>query len=131
MKAGIVDHVPECFYCKNLAPCGQYHFFHVFPTYTKAPAADTGYHLVFGLVLRASRNAEFAKMLNACHFVSGSAVIFCDFCFDNNLRIKFAGNNEIGRLVKSLDPFRAFRFADAYSSFRKNILYGRLKTISY
>ncbi len=78
------------------------------PADPKATTTDTGDDLVFRVIFGATSKAQFAEMLNARNLVAGRAVILGDFRLDNDLRVEFAGNDEVRRLVKTFDSFRPF-----------------------
>ena len=78
-KAGLFNKPIERFEGKDLAPCGDDHFLHVFPTDPEAASADAGDDFIFRRVFGSSCQAQFAEVLDSGTLslaVPSSSVIF-------------------------------------------------------
>ena len=100
---GTFNNTVQGFRSKDLALCCEDHLFHVLPTDAKATSADTCNDLIFWVVFGASGKAQFAEMLNARHLIARCTIVFSDLRLYDDLRIEFAGNDEIRRLVETFD----------------------------
>src|SRR5712664_2981479 len=99
---------------KDFSARGNKQLFHVFPALLESPARYACYYVVTRpLRSCAVAHAQGVKMLDARHLVAGRAVVFRQFCLDHNLGIEFIGDDEVGRLLESLDPLGTICFPGA------------------
>lgn len=108
-KPCMLDELIKRLKCEYLAPSCEDHLFHIFTTNAETSSADAGDDLIFWVVCRPTRQTQFSEVLNAGHLIPSGAVIFGNLRFNDNLRVKLARNNEIGRLIEPLDTFRPLR----------------------
>ena len=97
LKPCMFDELIERLEREYLASGRKDHFFHVFTTNAETSSAYAGDDLIFWVVCRPTGKAQFAEVLNASHLVPSRAVVFGNLRFDDDLGVKLAGNNEIGR----------------------------------
>jgi hypothetical protein len=65
-------------------------------------------------------------MLNARNLVAGRSIVLSDLCFDNDLRIELARDNEVRRLIKSRKTLGPFGLPIADPGIAQYRFYGRL-----
>jgi hypothetical protein len=109
LKPCMLDELIKRLEREYLASGREDHLFHVFTTNAETAPAYAGDDLIFWVVCRPTGKTQFSEVLNTSHLVPSGAVIFGNLRFNDNLQVKLARNNEIGRLIESLDTFRPLR----------------------
>lgn len=113
-----------------LASGREDHLFHVFTTNAEAASAYAGDDLILWVVCRPTGKTQFSEVLNASHLVPSCAVVFGNLRFNNDLWVKLARNDEIGRLIEPLDTFRPFCFTVTDAGLGQHVLDGRFKAVT-
>ena len=88
---------------KHFPPGCDNHLLHIFPAHAEAASTDAGNNLIFRIIRTPACKAQLTEVLNTGYLISGRTVIFGDLCFDDDLGIEFAGDDEIRSLVKAFN----------------------------
>ena len=124
-ETGVLHELTHVLQSEDLAACRQQQLLHVFAPDAESTSRDTRDDLESGLIRRLVLHAEGAEVLHAGHLIARCAVVLRKLGFDDYLGIEFARDDEIGRLVESVELLGAFGLSVADAGAGKNVL-GRI-----
>ena len=75
-------------------------------------------------------SAHFPQVLDACHLVASRPIVLADLCFDHDLRVELAGDDEIWCLIESGNALGTLGLAEADPNSRKDLLDNELQTVT-